>query len=42
MAVADKTQRSDPGQARGRRQYNKYGQAVQQRPEGFVSGAKSR
>ena len=39
MSVANKTQRSDPGQAHDRRQHGSYGKVVSQRQEGFVSHA---
>ena len=42
LSVAHKTQRSAPGQAHDRRQYNKYGKVGQQCQEGFVSGAELR
>ena len=35
-SVAHKTQRSGPGQAHDRRQYESYGKVAQQRQEGFV------
>ena len=41
FGVVNKTQRSNPGQARNRRQYEKYGKVGQQRQEGFVSDAQN-
>ncbi|PXX80722.1 hypothetical protein DFR34_10363 [Rivihabitans pingtungensis] len=37
LRVAHHTQRSGPGQAHGRRQYESYGKVVQQRQARFVS-----
>ena len=36
LRVVNKTQRSAPGQARDRRQDEKYGKVVQPRQEGFI------